>query len=121
MSKQNNTVYGKIIKSSEYRDSYKESPANPKFRRVQFDIASINYKDCITISNQQDGTKERHPRVSWEPMRVSIKKQKTKAFKRFYFHWENDILEEYFDEDGNLIICWMDSYIPESSIIKQYM
>lgn len=114
--KQTETVYGKIIKSSTYRDTYKESPIDRKFRKIQFTISKVNYQDSITILNNINDKVEQHPRVSWEPLRVSIKRQKTQEFKEFYFHWENDILEKYFDEKGNLIIHWRDSYVPKSSI-----
>lgn len=108
-----------IVKSSEYRNTYKETTTETKFRKIKFQICNVNYNDCISIKNSQ-GQIVKHPRVSWDPTTVSVKMQKSKKFQSFYNQFQHDILKEFISENGKLHIIWKDSYVPPSDIIDIY-
>ena len=108
----------KIIRSSQYRNSYKEIPIQRKFRKIKFEICQVNYNDCIYVRND-DGEIEKHPRVSWDPTVVSASNQESKQFKEFYDHYKHEILNDWI-KNGKLYILWKDSYISPRNIIDEY-
>lgn len=96
-------------KSTRYRNSYKEEP-NTKFRNVQFEWKSINYKDYII----ERGISKY--RVKWKSFYYDTQHLQAKDVQKFLNYWKNDIAS-YKPYHMGVKIKWKDSYIAKDDII----